>query len=82
MNDILRTLLRVSFRIFIKGGGGGKCDNGRVEGGKDYSNTLGVFLLARNIIVHIDFLKLGRLGACSPRKFFNFSISKAVSCGF
>ena len=40
------------------------------------------FSFARNIIEVVDFLKLGGSGACSPRKFFNFSISEAVSGGF
>ena len=37
--------------------------NTALRGGKDYSNTSSVFSLARNIIVLIDFLKLGGLGA-------------------
>ena len=32
---IFLTFFRVSFRIFVKGGG--KYDNSRVKGGKDYS---------------------------------------------
>ena len=50
----------------------------RGEGGKDYSNNSNAFSLARNIIELIDFLKLGGLWACSPRKILNFSISETV----
>ena len=32
-------LHRVSFRILVKGGGEGKCNNCQVKGGEDYSNT-------------------------------------------
>ena len=38
---------------------GGKRDNCQAKGGEDYSNTSSIFSLARNIIVLIDFLKLG-----------------------
>ena len=40
-------------------------------GGEDYINTSNV-LLARNIIELIGCLKLGGLGACSPRKILTF----------
>ena len=50
--------------------------------GEDYSNTSNAFSSARNIIELIDFLKLGGLGVCYPRKTFNFSISETVSGGF
>ena len=55
-----------------RGEGGGKCNNcpAKGGGGKDYSNNSNAFSLARNIIELIDFLKLGGLGARSPRKFF------------
>ena len=54
-----------------------------LRGGEDYINTSKAFSLARNIIELIDFLKVGGvLGTCSPRKFFNFSISESVSGGF
>ena len=44
-----------------------------LRGGEDYINTSNAISLARNIIELIDFLKLGGLGACSPRKIFNIS---------
>ena len=47
--------------------------------GEDYINISNTFLLA---IEFIDFFKLGGLGACSPRKNFNFSVSETVSGGF
>ena len=71
---------RVSFRIFVKGGG--KRDNCQAMGGggcEDYIDTSNAFSLSRNIIELIDFLKLGGLGHASQGK---FSICETVSGGF
>ena len=44
----------------------------RGGGSEDYSNNSYLFSLARTTIIElIEFLKLGDLGACSPRKIFN-----------
>ena len=70
---MLYIILRVSFRIFIKGGGG-KRDNCRAKGGgEDYINTSNAISLATNIIELIDFLKLWGPGGMLPRKIFNIS---------
>ena len=51
----------------------------RGGGGEVYSNT---FSLAMNITELIDFLKVGDLVVCSPRKNFNFLISDTISVCF
>ena len=56
-------LTRVSFRIFVKGGG---CDNFRVKGGQ----RLHYFPSVKNDVVLINLIILEGLGVCSPRKFF------------
>ena len=51
---------RISFRIFVKGGGGGE----------DNSNTSNALSLARNIIELIDLLNLGGSGGMLPQENF------------
>ena len=60
---------RVSFRIFIKGGGG-KHDKYRVKGGKDYSNISSVFPSVKNDIVLINLIILGGSGGMLPQETF------------
>ena len=55
--------LRVSFRIFVA-----NATIAELRGGEDYINTLNAFLLARNTIELIDFLKNRGSGGMLPRK--------------
>ena len=58
-----RTGFRVSFRIFVKGG---KRDNCRVKGGKDYS----MFFHRKNDIALINLIILGGSGGMLPQENF------------
>ena len=72
-------IYRVSFRIFVKGGGG-KRDNSRVKGGgKDYSMF---FYLWRMTCSLTSYYIRGVWGYAPPGKFFNVSTSETVSGGF
>ena len=76
----LADLSRVSFRIFVKGGGGGKCDKYRVKGGS--KDCTSVFLSAKNNLVFINLFILGRSGGMLPQgNFFYFLIAENASHG-
>ena len=64
----------VLFRIFVKGGGG-KCNNCRVEWGQDCSNTSSVFSSAKNNVVLINLfilatMYIGGSGGMLPQEIF------------
>ena len=70
---LINTLWNAGFHLGLSSRGGANVTIAELRGGEDYINTSNAILIARNIIELIDFLKLGGLGECSPKKIFNIS---------